>query len=159
MCERKRENYFFSLKKPPPSTIFDPQTSPVQRNLNVPTQKHTFAYSVFQFLHPSKRQKRAAPLFLSLSLSPAKELSTLLCKLLTKQFLVPLETITLQENTTLLSRRASESNLPLVGFSSQTRLLKLGTNLPLVTHTPTLCGVVRVCSSPCPEQTAQITEF
>lgn len=51
--------------------------------------------------------------------------SVLLCRLLTKQFLVPLETITLQENTTLLSERASGSYLPLVDSSFQTRLLTL----------------------------------
>lgn len=85
-------------------------------------------------------------------LSFLQESATLLCRLLTKQFLIALEMITLQENATLLSGRASGSYLPLVKAS------KPGTNLPLGTHPPSPCNVVRSCGSPCLVQTAQITD-
>lgn len=57
-----------------------------------------------------KGRKAVTTVFLLIDFSshfPLSQSSTFLWRVLTKQFLVPLETITLQENTTLPSKRAS----------------------------------------------------
>ena len=69
---------------------------------------------------------------------PLSQSSSFPRRVLTKQFRVPLETITLQENTTSLSRRASHTAICQGSIFHSRQASKPGTNLPVAPHFPQL---------------------
>lgn len=96
----------------------------------------------------AEKQSLIITLFLFIKLFPPhlplSQSSIFPHKVLTKQFLVPLERITLQENTTLLSRRASHTAICQGSIFHSRQASKPGTNLPVAPQftwlpSPNLC--------------------
>lgn len=128
--KRGRVSTPLHCSKPQPQT-FRPSAQPESRQISAWKARLWFV----SFCPSTQRQAKQWPLF---SYSSNYFLLTFLCHrapsslaVLTKWFLVPLETITLQENTTLLSRRTSHRAIGQGSIFHSRQALKPGTILPV----------------------------